>query len=309
MIKGGKASPIFKFAEKCKSILASNWQGNLNTIKADAEDSKEEIYSSNVKYFVKKGKPYIWVPENDLHNVNTIIDDRGSFSVSSPFPGPLANLFRSIKRLPVRVALTGEVVCLNDDKANLVAESLEESLLAEQRAVSESSYAVSAILSSYYLGSTSRSANLQELLQGNDHYSVYKFNPSSCMYIESNGAVHEVKLEDIEKSKPDPLSPFSMSLIDGINQSETMRRALVLFCITFLKENAKDAFLVSVDRKGFDVLGKVLGPVNDDGSREYQWKELRFTLEEEAHDVETFCRQLLEMEEEALKNISSFSGI
>lgn len=35
------------------------------------------------------------------------------------------------------------------------------------------------------------------------------------------------------------LAPFFMSLIDGINQSEMRRRALVLFCITFLKENAK----------------------------------------------------------------------
>ena len=31
--------------------------------------SKEEIYSSKVKYFVKKGTPYIWIPEHDLHNV------------------------------------------------------------------------------------------------------------------------------------------------------------------------------------------------------------------------------------------------
>lgn len=79
-----------------QNILASNWQGNLNTIKADSEDryahqnsftwyihtyvahwclfiwwvfSKEEIYTSRVKYFVKKGRPYLWVPEKELHNV------------------------------------------------------------------------------------------------------------------------------------------------------------------------------------------------------------------------------------------------
>ncbi|THG15692.1 hypothetical protein TEA_021649 [Camellia sinensis var. sinensis] len=54
------------------TILASNWQGNLNTIKADAKGSKEEIYTSMVKYFVKRGKPYIWVPEKDFHNVVSI---------------------------------------------------------------------------------------------------------------------------------------------------------------------------------------------------------------------------------------------
>ncbi|RVW49225.1 hypothetical protein CK203_073275 [Vitis vinifera] len=234
-MKGNKAS-ILTAAERCKNILASNWQGRLNTIKADAKGSKADIYSSKVNYMVKRGKPYIWVPENDLHNVgseggfgvgfwkeirkegsllqnkvvfsmgdgrrvkfwkdkwcgnfalcdffpslyalaaskeawlvelwdssgeeggwsprfsrpfndwevesaldsrsavqfpksiiwspcvptkNTIIDERGSFSVASPYPGPLANLLRSMKKLPARVALTGDVVPLKDEKVNL----------------------------------------------------------------------------------------------------------------------------------------------------------------------------------------------
>lgn len=71
----------------------------------------------------------------------------------------------------------------------------------------------------------------------------------------------------------------------------------------------QDAFLLSIDRKGLDVLGKVLGSVKNDGSREYQWKEFRITFKEEARDVETFCKQLVQMEEEALKNISGFSGL
>ncbi|PIN20831.1 hypothetical protein CDL12_06469 [Handroanthus impetiginosus] len=214
-----------------------------------------------------------------------------------------------MRKVPVRVALVGDLMRLKDEKAKLAAESLRETLLADDRAVKASSYSVSGLLSSSYVGCTSRSANLQELLEGTKQYSIYRFNLSSCMYIDGNGGIHEVNLEDIEKSKADPLSPFSMSLIDGINQSEMRRRALVLFCITFLNENAKDAFLLSVDRKGFDVLGKVLGPIKDDGSREYQWKELRFTFKDEARDAEKFCQQLLEMEEEALKSISRFSGI
>ena len=31
--------------------------------------SKEDIYTSKVKYILKRGKPYIWVPEKELHNV------------------------------------------------------------------------------------------------------------------------------------------------------------------------------------------------------------------------------------------------
>lgn len=67
--------------------------------------------------------------------------------------------------------------------------------------------------------------------------------------------------------------------------------------------------MVSVDRKGFDVLGKVLSAVIKDGQGEYLWKEFRFTFKEEAPDVETFCHQLVQMEEEAVKKVSSYSGI
>ncbi|XP_059297371.1 uncharacterized protein LOC132050239 isoform X2 [Lycium ferocissimum] len=301
MIKGGKPS-LLTFAEKCKNILASNWQGYLNTVKADAQGSKGEIYTSKVRYFVKRGKPYIWLPQNDIHNVNTMIDERGSFAVTSPFPGPLPNFLKSIKKLPARVALMGEVLPLKDEKARLAGESLKEVISSERSMMEKFSYSVSGILSSSSLGATCRGDNLQELLDSDKQYAVLKFNPS-------NGGTHEVDLEDVQATKPDPLSFYTMSLIDGINQSEARRRALILFCITHLNKNAKDAYLLSVDRKGLDVLGKVLGPIRSDGSREYEWRELRIAFREEAHTVETFCRQLVEMEQEALKSISNFSGI
>ncbi|CAA2958297.1 uncharacterized protein LOC111407548 isoform X1 [Olea europaea subsp. europaea] len=236
-MRGGRSS-LVTLAKKCKDILASNWQGNLNTIKADAKGSKEEIYTSKVKYLLRKENPYIWVPEKDLHNVNTIIDERGSFAVTSPLPSPLANLLRSLKKLPTRVALTGDVVLLKDNKAKLAAECLRDTILSDQRAVEESSNSVSGILSSC-LHSTLRSKNLLELLEDIEQYTVYKFNPRSCTYISWDGGNHEVDLEHFEASKSDPLLPFSMGLIDGINQNETRRRALILFCITFLNENAK----------------------------------------------------------------------
>lgn len=31
--------------------------------------SKEDIYTSKVKYIIKRGRPYLWVPEKELHNV------------------------------------------------------------------------------------------------------------------------------------------------------------------------------------------------------------------------------------------------
>ncbi|KAJ4719860.1 FMN-binding split barrel [Melia azedarach] len=307
-MKANKAT-VLTLAEKCKNIVAANWQGHLNTIKADAKGSKEDIYTSKVKYILRRGKPYIWVPEKDLHNVNTIIDERGSFAVTSPFPGPLAKLLQSIKKLPTRVALSGDVVPLKNEKAQLAAESLKEVMLSEERVIGESSYTVSGVLSSSNFITTSRNENLKELLDEHDKYVIYKFNVSSCMYIDGYGCAHEVDMKDIETSKADLFAPLSAKLIDGINQSKARRRALMLFCFVYSNANARDAFMLSVDRMGFDVLGKVPGPETKDGLGGFQWKEFRFTFKEEARDVESFCRQLVQMEEETVRKVSSYSGL
>lgn len=60
--------------------------------------------------------------------------------------------------------------------ARLAAENLRETLLAEQRAIQESSYSISDILNSSNLGSTSRNADLQVVLQGDIQYNLYRFN-------------------------------------------------------------------------------------------------------------------------------------
>ncbi|ONK76416.1 uncharacterized protein A4U43_C03F27580 [Asparagus officinalis] len=78
-------------AERCKSILGANSQAHLNTIKVDSKGSKSEIHTSKVHYIFKRGKPYLWVHEGDLHNTNIIIDERGSLSVSNVVPGPLTD--------------------------------------------------------------------------------------------------------------------------------------------------------------------------------------------------------------------------
>lgn len=71
----------------------------------------------------------------------------------------------------------------------------------------------------------------------------------------------------------------------------------------------KDAYIVSVDRKGFDLLGKVPSPAVNDGLGQYEWKEFRFTLKNEAANIAAFCQQLMEMEEEVVKRVSSYSGL
>lgn len=307
-MKGSKA--VVSLAQKCKNILSSNWQGQLNTIKADAKGSKDEIHGSRVKYLFKKDKSYLWVPEDDLHNVNTVIDERASFSVTTPYPGPLGSILKSMKKSPTRVALTGDVTALKEKRTRLANEMIRESMLVEHNTLSNSSYAVSGVLSSSNRGATSRSECLLDLIDGEVQYVVYKLDLRSCAYIDINGGVHDVDLEHIAAAKADPLAPFTAALIDGINQSEIRRRALMLMCFTHYNANVRDAFLLSTDRTGFDIVGKVpSSSLNDGGSVAYQWKEFRIPLQEEARDVETFCQQLIVLEDETLKNLSSYSGL
>ncbi|KAF6137748.1 hypothetical protein GIB67_040456, partial [Kingdonia uniflora] len=282
-----------KFARR-NNILASNWQAYLSTIKVDANGSKEDIHTSKIKYFFRRGRPYVWIPEKDFHNVSLIIDERGSLAVTNPYPGPLADILRSIKKVPTRVALIGDLVPMQEQRVQLAVESLRKIVLSERKAISEAGYSVSGILNSSSINHISQNEKLQEALDGDDPYAVYKFDIRSCTYIDGSGVTHDVKLDDIQASKADLLSPYSEKLIDGINQSPARRKALMFFCFVHFKTNTRDAFILSVDRKGFDVLGQTI----DD-----QWKQFRFTFKEEAQDIATFCDELVEMEEEALKTM------
>ncbi|XP_008784522.2 uncharacterized protein LOC103703450 isoform X1 [Phoenix dactylifera] len=298
------------FTERIRNILAANWQAQLNTIKVDAKGSKDDIYSSKIHYMFKKGRPYIWIQEGDLHNMNIIIDERASLSVSSILPGPLQGLLQSIRKLPARVALAGDIRPLKDDKAQIVTENLAESVMSEHETVSQASYSVSAILSSASTSCRSRFENLQEILNESSSYNVFKFNIRSCTYIDGSGGTHDVEPEDVEAPKAEMLLPFSEKIIDGINQSPARRRALMFFCFEYYNATARDALMLSIDRNGFDVLAKVPETITSSGlSQQYGWKEFRFTFKEEARDIEAFCRMLVELEEDALQSVKSYSGL
>ncbi|RZC93838.1 hypothetical protein C5167_029481 [Papaver somniferum] len=304
-MKGSKDLAL-TFADKCKNIMASNWRGYLNTVKADAAGSKEDIHTSRIMYFLKRGIPYLCVPQDDLHNLNVVIDERGSMAVANPYPGPLANVLKSIGKLPTRVALTGDVLSLEEEKMRHVTESLRETIELEKKVISAASYAVKEIFNSSRISSVSRTDNLRDVLSaGENGFVVYKFDIRSCSYIDSTGTDHEVDLEELELSKTDPLSMFAEKLIDGINQNRARRSALMLFCFEYLEINAADAYMISADSKGFDVLAKIPSNTTEDDLDVYTWRECRIDFKEEACDIGTFCRLLVEMEAEALQNLRS----
>ncbi|KAG5399238.1 hypothetical protein IGI04_021052 [Brassica rapa subsp. trilocularis] len=311
-MKGSKAN-LSTLAEKCKTIIVSNWKGYLNTIKPEDKarsfaTSSHIIHTSKVKYVMRRGKPYLWVPESEPHNVNIMFDERGSFSVAHPYPGPLAALLKSRGKVPNRVALTGEIIPVKEKRIEAVNKYVEEAIQSEMRAISETPYSVRSILSSSDHMYASRCESLKALVDGgSEKYVIYKFVPSSCMFIDANGANREIDLKVLELSKADPLGAWSTNLVDGINKDESRRRALILFCLYYLDINARDAYMVSVDTKGFDLLGKV--PSEEEAGDEYQWREFRFEFEEETKDVEAFCHQLVEMEQEVVNKFTDHTGL
>ncbi|KAM3229426.1 hypothetical protein ACQJBY_060345 [Aegilops geniculata] len=303
-------STALSAAEKCRNILGASWEAHLNTIKADAKGSKGEVYTSRVHYMVQKGMPYLIVPENDMHNINIIIDERGSLSVSSPVPGRLASLLKSINKLPPRVAMTGDVLRMKETKIPVIAESFKKAILKEHKAASEATYGVSTVLSSASATCRSRSEGLLSLLNKESSYNILKFEIGSCVFMDSLGSSHNIELDTFEPPKADLLLPFSAKLIDGINRSDPRRNALILFCFEYFDVTARDAVLLSVDHHGFEVLARVPERATaPDVPQQYHWKEFRFTFKEAVKDVEDFCRMLVELEEEALHSVKSYSGL
>uniref|UniRef100_A0A804LI17 DUF2470 domain-containing protein n=1 Tax=Zea mays TaxID=4577 RepID=A0A804LI17_MAIZE len=267
-------SVALSVSHKCRNILAAGWEAHLNTVKADNKGSKNEIYTSRVHYMIHKGTPYLIVPENDMHNINIIIDERGSLAVFSPIRGRVASLLKPSK---------------------------------EHEAASKASYGVSAILSSAGATCRSRSEGLLSLLSEESSYNILKFDIGSCVYIDFNGSSHNIELDSFEAPKADLLMPFSAKLVDGINQNDSRRRALVMFCFAYFNVIARSAVMLSIDHHGFDVLAKV--PQGDILTNpQYHWKEFRFTFKEPAKDAEDFCRMLVGLEEEGLQTVKSCSG-
>ncbi|KAL5218085.1 hypothetical protein ABZP36_018769 [Zizania latifolia] len=232
-------STALSIADKCRNILAASWEAHLNTIKADAKGSKGEIYTSRVHYMVQKGTPYLIVPENDMHNINIVIDERGSLSVCSPIPGRLTTLLKSLGKLPPRIAMTGDVLMMKETKVQVIADSLKKAILKEHKAATEASHGVSAILSSASATCRSRSEGLLSLLSEKSSYSIFKFEIGSCAYIDSSGSNHNIELDNFEPPNADLLLPFSAKLIDGINRSDPRRRALIFFCFEYFNVTAR----------------------------------------------------------------------
>jgi hypothetical protein len=117
---------------------------------------------------------------------------------------------------------------------------------------------------------------------------------------------------------PTSLPPFAaavcqLDLLAELNESGEWRREFTLFCAAYLGVEAADAFVLSADRLGFSVLGRVAG---DSGGgegggtagsgagvgegREGRWRLFRFAFEREVSGREAFMHILDEMRREVV---------
>jgi hypothetical protein len=62
------------------------------------------------------------------------------------------------------------------------------------------------------------------------YVSVAFFVCRFCHFVDVLGGRHEVDVGDIAGAAVDPLCRVLLALVDGINQSETRRFALIVFC-------------------------------------------------------------------------------
>ncbi|XP_057813726.2 uncharacterized protein LOC131027668 isoform X3 [Cryptomeria japonica] len=294
--------------ENHENVLAASWQGILTTVKSDSAGSKEELHSSPINYILRNEKPMMWVDEDDLHTVNTILDERGSLCIDQANPPSLTKFLKTIGKylqFPPRVVLVGDVIRLDDDKVDLARKELSDMIYSEKDTVKRASHPVTNILSSSGGILNARVDDLQLLSKKHDTSAIFEFNIRSVSYLDIMGNENEINVKLIDITPMDPLSPFFEPLLEGINRSEARRRGLMLFCSVYLNVNARDALMLSVDRMGFDLLAKVSSALmNDASSSQYQWKDYNFSFGREVEDIETFCRLLAKMEEEALKKVS-----
>jgi hypothetical protein len=107
-----------------------------------------------------------------------MFDERGSFSIAHPYPGPLAALFKSIGKLPERVAFTGEIVPVKEKRVDAVKKYVEEAIQSEMKAISDTPNSVRSILNSSDQMYASRCDSLRALINdAKEKYVIYKFVP------------------------------------------------------------------------------------------------------------------------------------
>lgn len=289
--------------QRCKNLLAANWRAQITTINANDEGpDAPKVHGSLVNYILVGGNPLLWIPKNDAHELNLVLDERGSLVVGHTDPPPLVRAWREIGRVPPRVMLLGSVAPLQRHELDYVKRRVAKVHFAVSDAVKEAGAALQSVLHESGTLVNSRAQALEAMVKTTDaEYSIFSMAPKSCHFVDVLGGRHEVDAADIAGAAVDPLCRVLLALIDGINKSETRRFALIVFCAVYLQVRVQDAYIFAADRWGFNVLANVMPKEDSDAVDSNKlWREFRFGFAREVKDAEGFCVLLAEMEKESL---------
>ncbi|KAI3853981.1 hypothetical protein MKX03_029270 [Papaver bracteatum] len=242
--------------------------------------------------------------------MNALMDKRSPFCVSSARLDQVQkDLKKDLKDLSLcasAISLLGDVVPLPREEEWSATSSLRNLVEKEWRELLCASYAVHGILNSA-VGATTRAQNILNVLEdGKVAYDIHKFDISSCNYTDLRGNEHRVDLDKLRMCNEDTLAAYSEKIIDGINKVKARRDALNAILRQFLVGGnpPSDVYLLSIDRKGIEVLAEycIKLPAKD----EYIFDEHRLEFEVEMNDAEEFCRLLIQLEDELI--IHSYQG-
>lgn len=289
-------------AQRSKNILAAHWRGQLSTVKAGADQKDERsVHGSVVLYSVFDGKPVVWVPGGDTHEVNLLLDDRGSLLVGHLDP-PLATI-RSFGKVLPRVILLGDFVGVENSEMAHLRRRLQKQVEALQMRQDERGPESQSFLHSAGFSRDERLQTLNYLSSPTNNLSAYRLYARSCHFVDFQGGRHSLKISDVAGAATDPLAGLQTALVEGINRNDLKRRALILFCAAYMQVEVQDVYLFSIDKWGFNILAQPIqesDSFSEGGKKESLWREFRFMFNYEVRDVNAFCTVFLEMEKEVM---------
>lgn len=133
--------------QRCKNLLAANWRAQFTTIKANGEDpNASKVHGSLVNYVLVAGKPILWIPKNDQHEANILIDERASMVVGHTDPPPLIHAWREVGHVPPRTVLLGSVTPLESHEKEYVRRRVSKVRDATKEAITDAKIALQNVL-------------------------------------------------------------------------------------------------------------------------------------------------------------------
>lgn len=118
----------------------------------------------------------------------------------------------------------------------------------------------------------------------------FEFKPDDIHYVDSCGEYLHFLAKDYEKCPVDPLARYTKSVIDTVTQSrQGLVQDLIQLCARCAEEpmNITDAFILSVDRLGFNLLA-----CEEREGEEPAWVEIRLPLGRSVRDVPEYLAEL-----------------